>query len=114
MHHKNRQLQRLCILIGYMQGQLHDREEQLKVLPDLRYKAALSVARGLEAERANEKIRELEDALRRLSLRSHSKLEEMLKALSCSIESDDAAITILNCLGLIGLSGILWTIIFGF
>lgn len=104
------QLQRVCILLGYTQGLLHERDEQLKVLPDLRFKAAQSVALGLEAERYKEKVAELEEVIARLEERSDLKTEEILKTTQ-DFSADETATSILMWTGLVGLTGILWTLL---
>lgn len=102
-------LERACIFIGYLQGLIHERDEQLKVLPDLRFKAAQSIAYRLDAERSKERIQELEAELQRQLKGSKWKAEEILN-LPDSTRYDDAAITILLWLGLSGISGVLFSI----
>jgi hypothetical protein len=106
--------QRLCIFVGYMQGLMHEKDEQLKTLPELRYLAGLSVARGLEAERYKEKIQELEAVIYSLSQCPRLRLQGMLRATIDYMSTDEAAISMLNWLGFISLVGILFTLIRGF
>jgi hypothetical protein len=109
----NTQVQKLCAFAGYMQGLLHDKDVQLKLLPELRFRAGLAVARELETERQKEKIRELEEEIQRLYSQSNQKTEGKLKTLISSINTDEAAISLLMWLGLTGLTGVLYTLISG-
>jgi hypothetical protein len=109
-----RQTQRLCILIGYLQGVIHAKDEQLKTLPDLRFLAGLSVARGLEAERYKEKVQELEAGIELLSKGFWAQSREMLRSCLSYLNTDEAAISMLMWLGFISLSGILLTMLRGF
>ena len=102
-------LERACMFIGYLQGMIHERDEQLKVIPDLRFKAAESVALRLESERTKQRVQELEAELQRLAKGSKWKAEEILNLPDSSLH-DDSAITILNWLGLTGLIAVLHTI----
>lgn len=101
------QLQRVCILLGYTQGLLHERDEQLKVLPDLRFRAAESIALKVQLEKAQAKVRELEEAFSRLSLQSRLNWEEILKALTNPIAADESLSSALMWLGLTGITGAL-------
>lgn len=114
LQHSARQSQRLCMLIGYLQGVMKDKDEQLKCISDLRFQAGLAVARKLEAERCKEKILELEDIIEQLKQRNIYKPEKMFQMLAAPFSSDEAAVSILSWLGFINLSVILLTILHGF
>ncbi len=105
----NSKLQRAMLFIGYLNGMVHERDQQLKVLPDLRFTAAQAITLRIENERSKEKIQELEEQLQRLSA-SKWKLDGILN-LDSSESSDELAITILNLLGLAGLSTFLLSLI---
>lgn len=105
------QLQRVCILIGYMQGLLHERDEQLKAIPDLRFRAAESVALRLEVERSKETIQELEEEIERHNQHSNSNLGKMLKALMSPIAAEEKTINTLMWLGFFALTAILYLLV---
>ena len=107
-------VQNLSVLVGYLQGIIRSKNEQLKALPDLRLQAGMSVAHRLEAERCKEKIQELEAVIKCLKESCWAKTEQMLSALRRNSSTDEFAISILSWLGLTGLSGILFTIVQGF
>ncbi len=107
----SKQLQKVHIFIGYMQGLIQDKDEQLKQIPDLRFRAAEAVAWRLEATRAKERIEELEADLLRLSKSSNKWPDEILKLISFRTVSEDTAIAILSWLGVIGLTEVLLSII---
>jgi hypothetical protein len=109
-----RQSQRLCILIGYMQGLLHEKDEQLKALPELRFQAGMAVARLLETERCKERIAELEASIEHHQQSFSLKAQEMLRATVGNISYDEAAASILMWLGFAGLCGVLLTLACGF
>ncbi len=106
-----KQLQRANILIGYMQGLVDERDEQLKVLPELRFKAGESVALRLEIGRAKEKIRELETCLARLEISQAAKPNNNLKDIFSQFFTEDRAIEILSWVGVSSLALILLRVI---
>ncbi len=105
------QMQRVCIFIGYMQGLLQEKEELLKQLPDLRFKAAQTIGWRQEVLRSREKIEELEAHIDRLSGHSRWNPEEILKPLDKLQLTDELAIEILMWLGFTGLLGILYALL---
>lgn len=103
-------LHRACIMIGYLQSSLHQKEEELKVLPDLRFKAAESIAHRLDAERCRKQIGELEEALDRLQQGTRSNTNALVELLFTPIPAENTTNTILFCLGAAVLSvvGFCW------
>lgn len=105
------QLQRVCILIGYMQGLLNEKEEALKALPDLRFRAAESVGLRLELGRSKEKIQELEADLQRQERLYDSNLGKMLRALFTPLDCNDKTSNLLMWLGLAGLLAVFYSLL---
>ena len=97
----------LYILIGYMQAHLHEKDEQLKLLPDLRFKAAESVAWRLESERVKEKAEELQKEITRLSQIKDHNLEEKVKKAYIQVTNEELVSTLLPWLALLAVSMIL-------
>jgi hypothetical protein len=92
-------LHRACILIGYLQSALHQKEEQLQVLPDLRFKAAESIAYRVDAERCRNKIGELEETVARLQRGPRMNLDGLVNFLYTPIPAENTTNMILFCLG---------------
>lgn len=92
-------LHRACIMIGYLQSSLHQKEEQLEVLPDLRFRAAESIAYKVDAERCRNKIVELEESLTRLQQGPRINFDGLVKFLFTPIPAENTTNMILFCLG---------------
>lgn len=97
-------LHRACILIGYLQSSLHQKEEQLEVLPDLRFRAAESIAYKVDAERCRNRIGEMEETLARLQQGPRLNMDGLVKALFTPIPAENTTNMILFCLGIAALS----------
>lgn len=92
-------LHRACILIGYLQASLHQKEEQLEVLPDLRFRAAESIAHKIDAERCRTKIGELEETVARLQQSPSPNIDSVVKFMFTPLPAENITNTILFCLG---------------
>jgi len=96
LHQKDRELQEATYRLGYLQGQMKDQEEQIKLLPDFQAKAEeaerlrieLSAERT-EAEQARERAATLEqelEALRAEKEASSKVVEEKFAGLAAKIQ----------------------------
>lgn len=59
----SKQLQAACLQIGYLKGQLAERDEQLRLLPDYRAQAARAIVSEVEGRKMQEHIVALETEL---------------------------------------------------
>lgn len=101
-------VKRACVLIGYLQAMLQQKDEQLKTLPDLRFRAAESIAYKVDAERCRAKIVELEELISRQensnSKRSMFNSDGIVKFLFTPVPAENTTSLILNCLAIAVLS----------
>jgi hypothetical protein len=85
--------------VGYLKGILEEREEELKVLPDLRLRAAKSIATDIDRDKLLAKVARLE--AENAAIKSHTlfRFEQNVKRLLCA-EVSTHALTILEALAL--------------
>lgn len=97
-------MQRACILIGYLQACVQQKDEQLKVIPDLRFRAAESIAYKVDAERCRTKIGELEETVARLNQGPKMNFDGLVQLLFTPVPAENLTSTMLFCFGAAALS----------